>query len=416
MKKLLSLFLVTIGIVPLISCTNQSFVALNQLANISLDSFGIENTASNEENFILYMNNFSHKSTCRILNGGLKNFCYSPLSLYFTLSCAASGANANTRDEILNALEIDENNKEKFDIQVGKIYDFLYKDSEFSKLKIANSLWLENSKKFNEDFKKNAEKNFKSALYNVDFKNTDTKRLMSNWISENIGKTIYEEIPITHDQVLTILNTIDFKDEWVDKFDEKDTKQDTFYVNNSGQIQCKFMNKTYGFRWYVKGDGYTSSFLDLKGGGRMIFVLPDETRRVEEFLSSSENIAAICDNTKQEYGKVIFKIPKFSYKSNFNFKDILQSLGIKSAFEQDADFSKITSDKIYISDIIQKTNITINEKGVEATAFTKVDYGGSPISNDNIVELNLNRPFIYYILAPDNTTILFIGAVNDPTV
>jgi len=146
-----------------------------------------------------------------------------------------------------------------------------------------------------------------------------------------------------------------------------------------------------------------------------MFILPDKDVSVNELLSTPEKIAMILNDSGKgsKNGKVIFQIPKFSFGNSLDLKDILKSMGVKSAFKPDADFSGITEGMAYISNIKQETHIAIDEKGVEAAAFTQVDYCGAMPPNENVAEMILDRPFIFAIKSYDDT-ILFIGVVNNP--
>jgi serpin B len=94
--------------------------------------------------------------------------------------------------------------------------------------------------------------------------------------------------------------------------------------------------------------------------------------------------------------------------------DSLKLLGMKSAFDINADFTGITDGGAFISDVNQQTHITIDEKGVEAAAFTRIDFEGSEPPNDNLAEIILDRPFIFSIKSSTGT-VLFVGIVNNPT-
>ncbi|MEL7570921.1 MAG: serpin family protein, partial [Eubacteriaceae bacterium] len=91
----------------------------------------------------------------------------------------------------------------------------------------------------------------------------------------------------------------------------------------------------------------------------------------------------------------------------------LQSLGIKSAFLSDADFSGITDGLTFISNVTQHTHIAIDENGVEASAFTQIDYCGAA-RPDGRAEMILDRPFLYGITS-SNGTLIFIGVCYNPS-
>ena len=66
----------------------------------------------------------------------------------------------------------------------------------------------------------------------------------------------------------------------------------------------------------------------------------------------------------------------------------------------------------FISGINQETHIAIDENGVEASAFTQIDYAGAAMPEGR-AEMILNRPFIYAVTT-SNGMILFVGICNNP--
>lgn len=98
-------------------------------------------------------------------------------------------------------------------------------------------------------------------------------------------------------------------------------------------------------------------------------------------------------------GEVTWKIPKFNFSSKFEVVEVLNRLGINSAFATDADFSGITDHPAFISDIVQETHISLDENGVEASDFTQVSYSTGGLVEGDSIEMILNHPFIYGITA-----------------
>jgi serpin B len=237
---------------------------------------------------------------------------------------------------------------------------------------------------------------------------------MGKWISENTNNIISPDIKSDKDQIMSIINTIYFKDQWVDKFDEKNTKPDTFYLKEGSEIKCDFMNRSYITHGFKKGEGYTSSSISFKNSSDMIFILPDKGVSIDGLISSPKILASLFDTKGYKSGKVIFKIPKFSFGSDLNLVEVLKSMGVTSAFKNTADFKGITDGMAFISNIKQQNQIAIDEKGVEAAAYTKLDMAGSAPPKDDLAEMILNRLFIYAVRS-DSGAVLFIGVVNNPS-
>jgi len=368
-----------------------------------------ENTI--DDNFITAVNTFSYDTAQAILKDKMNNFNYSPLSLYYTLALAGTGADGETQQQIFELLGV--SSAKELSAKCGNLYRLLYADNKISKLKIANSLWLNDDTTFKDSFVSNAANNFYASSFSVDFHNKDSAKTMSKWISDNTKGTLAPDLEISPKQVLSIINTIYFYDEWIDHFNKDATSEDIFHTNDN-DVTADFMNQTFGSAGFARGDNFTRSSLGLKDSGQMIFILPDEGVAVSDLLASKDSIQALFEGREGHFGEVVWKIPKFDFGTECKLADTLQTLGIINAFKPDADFSGITDGIAYISDVTQHTHIAIDENGVEASAFTQIDYDGAVMPKGR-AEMILNRPFIYGITA-SNGTLLFVGVCNNPLV
>ena len=110
-------------------------------------------------------------------------------------------------------------------------------------------------------------------------------------------------------------------------------------------------------------------------------------------------------------------MPKFKYDYTINMNDALKTLGIPDAFESDkADFSRMGTSSLYarfyISKVLHKTFISVDELGTKAGAVTMVAMsggGGSRAPEPKIVRLD--RPFVYAIIDRATNLPVFIGTV-----
>lgn len=369
-----------------------------------------------DDNFIKAINEFSYKTSTNILTDTRENINYSPLSLYFALSLAASGAEGETEEQLLALLGVSD--KEFLSEQCGNFYRMYYKDNEIGKLKIANSIWMDHEYKgklviFKDEFVKNAAKNFYASSYSVDFADIETGKIMSDWISTNTNGTLTPMVEIDPEQILSIISTVYFYDQWIDRFDSNNTKEDVFYLSNGDEVKVDFMNQTYSSAGFTKGEGFTRASLWLKNRGHMVFILPDEGVSPYDLISSPEDMKRVFEGGEGSVGEVVWKIPKFSFESKLTLNKMLESLGVSSAFKQNANFSGITKYMCYITDILQETHIGIDEDGVEASAYTQLNYMGAA-PPEGRADMILNRPFIFGIVV-NNDTLLFVGVCENPS-
>ena len=99
-----------------------------------------------------------------------------------------------------------------------------------------------------------------------------------------------------------------------------------------------------------------------------------------------------------------------------------KDLGMKNAFDSNfADFSKINdlsvegANSLYISNVLQKTNIKLTKEGTKAAAATAVIMAAGAGINPNpprYIYIYLNRPFVYMIVDKHDVPV-FIGSISD---
>lgn len=366
-----------------------------------------------DDDFLNALNEFSYNTAPQIFVDSSGNKNYSPVSLYYALAMVATGAEGETANELLSLLGVSD--QTTLSMQSGNLYRQLYTDNKVGKLKIANSLWMNNDIDWKKDFVENAAEHFYASSFSMDFSDKKTRQSMAKWISDHTNSTLKPEIEISPDQIFTILNTVYFYDEWIDRFNKSKTAEDNFYLSNGTTVNSSFMNKSYTSAGFTKDRSFTRSSLNFKNGSRMVFILPDEGISPQEFLSTPEKIKAAFEGEDENYGEVVWQIPKFSFSAKLDLVDTLKNLGVSSAFEGNANFSGITNQMAFISHIRQETYIGIDENGVEASAFTEIGLAGAgqPEEQKDRADMILNRPFIYGITAP-NGTLLFIGICENP--
>jgi serpin B len=96
-------------------------------------------------------------------------------------------------------------------------------------------------------------------------------------------------------------------------------------------------------------------------------------------------------------------------------KDILKSMGMKDAFSLPpiADFSGMTGKKdLFISNVLHKAFVAVDEKGTEAAAATAVIMMKGGISHEPV--FRADHPFVFLIKDNHSGSILFMGKVCNP--
>lgn len=215
-------------------------------------------------------------------------------------------------------------------------------------------------------------------------------------------------------KVMSIINSVYLSDQWTDKFDETLTAKGTFTNSDNMTSECDFLNsESYGT--FYKTDEYSMSSISLKNGGSVTFILPAEGGDPQSLLydeSVYERISGWSDDdAARGNGPITWKIPKFSYQSDLDLVEMLRSLGVNAVFDTTDSLSAITDDDLFVSDVVQKVAISVDEKGIEAAAYTEITYDGSTALTDEC-EMILDRPFAY-IVETDYSVPIFVGVVNE---
>ncbi|MDD6024567.1 MAG: serpin family protein [Oscillospiraceae bacterium] len=362
---------------------------------------------------------FSYETAAEILRGNTASDCYSPMSLYQTLAILASGGENETASELLNLLGIED--RETLMEQVGKLYRVNYENNEATRLVISNSLWLDDEAGdgsaigYHSDWVMEASNAFYADVYAADFSSEETPGALGSWIADHTGGMLNpsaDELGIRGDTDMAVLNTIWYSAPWAKAFDESATLEDAFTTEQGDEITASFMHRTDDSGMVFEGEDYTVASIAL-AQGKITFVLPREGVSVEELISA-QTLAEMFEAERNTNAQIAWSIPKFETTVNYDLKASLNSLGVSEVFTQNADFSRIADTPLYLSAIRQGTRFSLNEEGVEAASFTLAGLEEAAEPEEHpVVEMNLNRPFLYMVTSNDGSP-LFMGVVRNP--
>lgn len=374
-----------------------------------------------DQEFLASLSQFAFVSAAEVFSSmdNQKNAVYSPLSLFYALALASEGAEGETKAELLRALQMP--NMDLVGRESGKLFKHLYTDNEMGKLLLANSLWLQEDVAFNQYFLDKAAEDYYAHSFSVNFTDSDTAKQMSQWVSEHTGGKLGNDPKAFQPgayQLMSIINTVYFYDQWSNEFSRDLTKKDVFTLADGSTVTVPFMNKT-SWGGYVQGQDFLSTSLGFKNDQQMLLILPDEGVSPYDILSDPERLAQALTalgpgSSDSNYGEVILSLPKFNYTDQLNLREPLAAMGVGLAFGEQADFTGIAGTKpLFISGVRQNLSISINEKGCEAAAYTQINLAGSGPPQETI-EMILDRPFIFAITGGAGDAPLFIGVVNNP--
>ena len=344
-----------------------------------------------------------------------KNTLISPLSVMYALAMTANGANGETLAEMEAVLGM----------SVEELNEYLYayaknlpQDKKY-KLSMANSIWFKDDPSFtvNDDFLQTNADYYGAGIYKAPFDNQTLKDI-NNWVKENTDEMIPEILDqISADAVMYLINAIAFDAEWETIYKAIDVREGDFTMINGVTQTVDFM---YGEEHAYLEDSNTTGFLKYYKDGKYAFaaLLPKEGTNIVEYVKQLDGtkINQLLENKKNE--TVFTCIPKFETEYDISLKEVLESMGMKTAFNsKEADFTGLgtsTNGNIFISRVLHKTFISVNEKGTKAGASTVVE-----METEGAIEVQhqvyLDQPFVYMLIDCETNTPFFIGTTMHVT-
>jgi len=292
------------------------------------------------------------------------------------------------------------------------------KDGEGFRLNIVNAIWGQKDYDFLPTFLDVLAENYGAGLRILDFiTETEKSRLAINqWVSDQTEGRIEDLIPQGAIDALTRLvltNAIYFNAAWEYPFNEKVTADSPFYLLDGGQVIVPMMKQTESFG-YTEGEGYQAVELQYDGGELSMVILVPEAGEFEAFEEGLRAQQVFDIISELQLTEVALTMPRFEFDSEFSLKDTLADMGMPIAFSGAADFSGMTGKReLAISDVVHKAFVAVDEAGTEAAAATAVIVGLTAVP-EPLVEVTINRPFIFLIRDIETGAILFVGRVLNP--
>ena len=152
-----------------------------------------------------------------------------------------------------------------------------------------------------------------------------------------------------------------------------------------------------------------------QGGAQLslTILLPNEDVSIETVANAlgAEKWYQIMSQLKPQLLELF--LPKFRLESKLDLSEALQKVGIRSAFNSSGQFTGINEKNIFLSKVIQKAIIHIDENGSDTWTARQVfkpaiEEGLTPQS------IKINRPFIFVIQEMTTRLIISIGKIEQP--
>ena len=352
------------------------------------------------------------------------NLFYSPYSISLALAMTYAGARGATESQMAQTLHFLSQDQlhpafNALDLQLAERGKAASDNETPLQLNIANAVWAEKTYPFLQSFLDTIALNYGAGIRLADFINQyeAVRKEINTWVSDQTEDKINDLIPegvLNAETRMALVNAIYFKADWLHPFDADATRDAPFHLLDGSDVTVPMMNHGT-FIPYTKGDGWQAIELAYQGEtAAMDIIVPDEGR-FEEVESSLDYEAASAILSSLQPTSVSLALPKFKFESSFGLADQLKALGMTEAFDPDqADFTGMSErNDLYISAVVHKAFVAVDEKGTEAAAATAVIVAATSARLYDVT-LMVDRPFIFLIRDIPTGQILFIGRVLNP--
>ena len=334
------------------------------------------------------------------------NLFFSPASIEAALAMTREGAQGATLDQ--------------FNDLLPEHTAFPTVGSEIT-LENANAIWIDQTFPILDLFSKAVQTRHHADLRDADFigQPTAERTTINQWVEKKTRDKIKDLLPegsVTSMTRLLLVNAIYFKGDWLHAFDPKLTRDEPFWTSAETSLSVPMMTSKETRVVYGENEEFQMVTLPYKGDEvSMLLLLPLEKEGlppIEDSLST-DRIEACLEKMRRQ--KINLFLPRFKIESSFpSMKRTLTALGLIDAFDPaTADFSGISKESLYISDVVHKAFVEVNEEGTEAAAATGIIMKATALRPPPQT-FRADRPFLFLIRDNASGKILFMGRIKNP--
>ena len=339
----------------------------------------------------------------------------SPIGVTYMLGMLNTGAAGTTRDEITATLGFG-SDPTAVNEYCKKMIEGAPNVDPAATVRIANSINVNSAKGLSllGAFVNDMKNYYNAQIDALDFTKNGTLDKINKWCSKNTNGMIPSILDeINPNAAMYLLNAVYFNADWKEKFDVNDTRSSSFTLPDGSVVTRDLMHRK------AIAQGCESDLCSMlripfgSGGYSMYVMLPAECKTTSDLIRDmsqqalTEHLNAI-DMTAHE---VDILMPRFEIVSDIDLIDVLEPMGIQSAFTASADFSNMSNASLCVTMMKQKAKIDVDEEGAKASAVTisgmEATSPGPQLYEKAV--FHANRPFLYFILEESTRSIFFIG-------
>jgi serine protease inhibitor len=333
------------------------------------------------------------------------NLLLSPCSLAFCLAVLLNGAAGDTRTALVTALGLEQFAEEEVNLRFQDLRVQVLQIGPHVAVDLATAVWAPPGAALNEEFLQRVRQAFAAEVRALEAVGPAGAEMVNRWASSRTSGRITELVgpgALTAGSACVLTDVIYFRGTWAVPFDPERTGTALFTLPNGQRRNVPMMTRS-GRYPYLATEEFQAVALDYADGRLcMVVLLPSKT--TEPITSVWDQLTARMDQTDLD-----LTMPRFSVTCELDLVPPLAGLGLASAFEPSADFSRMGLPGAYIQAWRHTARIDVDEKGTEAAAGTAVIMGRSLRAS-----MVVDHPFYLAVFDNRSGLCLFLGRVTAP--
>lgn len=339
-------------------------------------------------------------------------FVVSPLSASLALGMVANGAAGDTRQELMDGMGLGDYSVDELNSLNKKLAFDLTKQDATASVALANSVWVDEQFSLLDGF---------TATLSDDY-NAETRQLayatatadINQWCVEKTNGLIRDLLSsVEKDTRAILLNTLYFKGAWSVPFEEGESEQGDFDNEDGTVSQVDFMQTTHVFPYAASELCAVAELPYGNGAFSLCVILPNEGNTVEECLEGMNGNTWSSLRGEMVEKVLSVRMPKFTIANKTNLRQAMIALGIRKMFGSESDFSHMSEQAVFISNMLQAASFSVDEKYTEAAAATATNtdsfIAGDETGAENAIDFHIDRPFLFLLTEKSTGSVLFMG-------
>lgn len=331
-----------------------------------------------------------------------QNIAFSPLSVELCLGLGIRGANGNTRQQMLDALDVDyETFNQYYKLYFNESWREYYNESKelVAQNLLTNSIWFDDAISLKEEGLNALRDDYYCYSFETDFdqKNAQANQAIQDFINEKTKGLLNPNLDLSPATLFVLMNTLYLKDIWNDAGDDLQFASAAYHFANDDRTISKkqLLQGHYFSGRTMREEDYSSFFTETAHGLVLTFIKPNEGKNAKEVFTQ-EAIAKACDSKNYVYQDSVKKeryhtscvFPEFKADSDIDLIPIFQDdYGVNDLFDGRCDFGNLTDTPVYCETFRHIATLDVTKTGIEGAAVTYMAVCGSAAPDETYTDV-----------------------------